>query len=149
MTSYLGRHSRNGLGALPSLVLPAGGPVAAGEGPPPGHGLPEAVRAGNEPLGGWPKRLVDLAFAILGDLSWVAPATYAVAWIGLLLITRYSSLAGMTAGLLSPLAAAILLRFDLALLFLGLALLVLWKHRANLDRLIAGTEPRVGARSNG
>jgi acyl phosphate:glycerol-3-phosphate acyltransferase len=90
-----------------------------------------------------------LAFSILGELHWAAPAAYALAWIGLLLLTRYSSLAGMSAGLLSPLVAAILLRFDLALLFLGLALLVLWKHRANLDRLLAGTEPRVGARSNG
>jgi glycerol-3-phosphate acyltransferase PlsY len=90
-----------------------------------------------------------LAFSILGDLHWIAPAAYAVAWIGLLLLTRYSSLAGMSAGLLSPLVAAMLQRFDLALLFLGLALLVLWKHRANLDRLLAGTEPRVGARSNG
>jgi acyl phosphate:glycerol-3-phosphate acyltransferase len=90
-----------------------------------------------------------VAFSILGDLHWIAPAAYAVAWIGLLLLTRYSSLAGMSAGLLAPLVAAILQRFDLALLFLGLALLVLWKHRANLDRLLAGTEPRVGARSNG
>jgi len=90
-----------------------------------------------------------VAFSILGGLHWAAPAAYAVAWIGLLLLTRYSSLAGMSAGLLSPLVAALLGRFDLALLFLGLALLVLWKHRGNLDRLIAGTEPRVGARSNG
>ena len=90
-----------------------------------------------------------LAFSISGDLHWAAPAAYAVSWIGLLLLTRYSSLAGMSAGLLAPLVAAVLGRFDLALLFLGLALLVLWKHRGNLDRLLAGTEPRVGARSNG
>ena len=32
-----------------------------------------------------------------------------------------------------------------ALLFLGFALLVLWRHRANLARLFAGTEPKVGA----
>ena len=90
-----------------------------------------------------------LAFALLGELRWIAPAAYAAIWIGLLLLTRYSSLAGMSAGLLSPVVAALLGRFDLALLFLGLALLVLWKHRANVGRLIAGTEPRVGARSDG
>ena len=27
---------------------------------------------------------------------------------------------------------------------MALALLVLWKHRANIDRLLDGTEPRVG-----
>ena len=35
-------------------------------------------------------------------------------------------------------------RFDLVLLLIALALLVLWKHRANIDRLMQGTEPRVG-----
>jgi acyl phosphate:glycerol-3-phosphate acyltransferase len=30
------------------------------------------------------------------------------------------------------------------LLFILFALLVVWKHRANLDRLLSGTEPRVG-----
>jgi glycerol-3-phosphate acyltransferase PlsY len=30
------------------------------------------------------------------------------------------------------------------LLLIALALLVLWKHRANIDRLLQGTEPRVG-----
>ncbi|WP_233222324.1 glycerol-3-phosphate 1-O-acyltransferase PlsY [Allosphingosinicella deserti] len=90
-----------------------------------------------------------LGFAILGDLHWAAPAAYAVVWIGLLAATRYSSLAGMSAGLSAPIAAAILGRYDLALMFLGLALLVLWKHRDNVRRLLAGTEPRVGTARNG
>ena len=30
------------------------------------------------------------------------------------------------------------------LLLLALALLVVWKHRANIDRLSNGTEPRIG-----
>lgn len=69
---------------------------------------------------------------------------YAVAWVGTLALTRYSSVAGMTAALLAPVAAAAFGRFDLALLFLGFGLLVFWKHRGNLERLMAGTEPRVG-----
>ena len=44
----------------------------------------------------------------------------------------------------APIAAFFLQRVDLAVLFLGLALLVLWKHRANLARLFRGTEPKVG-----
>ena len=35
-------------------------------------------------------------------------------------------------------------RIDLVLLFLALALVVLWKHRDNIDRLLSGTEPRIG-----
>ena len=40
-----------------------------------------------------------------------------------------------------PLAA-----FDLALLYIMIALLVFWKHRANIERLLKGIEPRVGRR---
>jgi glycerol-3-phosphate acyltransferase PlsY len=90
-----------------------------------------------------------LAFAITGDLHWSVAAAYAVVWIGLLALVRYSSVAGMSAALLAPVAAAMAGRFDLALLFLGLGLLVLWKHRGNLDRLLSGTEPRVGGSGNG
>ena len=62
----------------------------------------------------------------------------------MLALLRISSLAGMTAAVTAPLSAAFFGRFDLVLLLLALALLVLWKHRANVDRLISGTEPRVG-----
>jgi acyl phosphate:glycerol-3-phosphate acyltransferase len=87
---------------------------------------------------------IILAFCILGELHWAAAAAYAVVWLGILAATRFSSLAGMAAALLSPVVAALLNRFDLALLFLGFGLLVFWKHRHNLERLFAGTEPRVG-----
>jgi len=90
-----------------------------------------------------------LGFSVIGELHWAGPAAYAAIWIGLLLLIRYSSVAGMAAGLLAPVVAAMLGRFDLAMLFLGLGLLVLWKHRGNLDRLLAGTEPRIGAGRNG
>jgi acyl phosphate:glycerol-3-phosphate acyltransferase len=92
---------------------------------------------------------IVLGFALAGELHWAAAAAYAGAWIGLLVLTRYSSLAGICAALLSPVATAGAGRFDLALLFLGFALLVLWKHRDNVERLIAGTEPRVGESKDG
>jgi glycerol-3-phosphate acyltransferase PlsY len=87
---------------------------------------------------------VVLGFALVEGLSWAAPAAYAAAWIGTLLVTRFSSLGGLAAAAAMPLAAALLGRFDLALLFLGFTLLVFWKHRENIGRLAAGTEPRVG-----
>jgi glycerol-3-phosphate acyltransferase PlsY len=86
-----------------------------------------------------------LGFSLIGALGWAAPAAYAIVWLGMLALTRISSLAGLSAAVAAPVAAAVLGRFDLALLFLGFALLVLWKHRANLARLFAGTEPRIGA----
>jgi glycerol-3-phosphate acyltransferase PlsY len=87
---------------------------------------------------------VVLGFALADGLGWPAPLAFAAAWIGALLVTRYSSASGLLATLVTPPAAALLGRFDLALLFTGITLLVFWKHRANIVRLAAGTEPRVG-----
>jgi acyl phosphate:glycerol-3-phosphate acyltransferase len=69
---------------------------------------------------------------------------YAIVWLGLLAGLRISSVAGMAAAVAAPIAAAAVGRFDLVLLFMGLAAIVLWKHRANIERLVAGTEPRIG-----
>jgi acyl phosphate:glycerol-3-phosphate acyltransferase len=87
---------------------------------------------------------VVAGFVLVEGLGWPAPAAYAAVWVGTLLLFRYSSLAGLAAALAMPPAAALLGRFDLALLFLGFSLLVFWKHRSNLGRVAAGTEPRVG-----
>jgi acyl phosphate:glycerol-3-phosphate acyltransferase len=83
-------------------------------------------------------------FGIMAALHWPSSLIYAVVWIGALLIGRYSSVAGIAAALTAPVAAALLVRFDLVLLYLGFGLLIAWKHRANIERLLAGTEPRIG-----
>lgn len=77
-------------------------------------------------------------------LHWPLGLVYAVVWLGLLALLRISSVAGMVAAASAPLAAALLGRFDLVLLLGALALIVLWKHRENIERLVAGTEPRIG-----
>ena len=87
---------------------------------------------------------VVLGFALVDSLGWPAPLAYAAAWIGTVLLARYSSLGGLAAAAVAPVVAGLLGRFDLALLFLGFTLLVFWKHRGNIARLVAGTEPRVG-----
>jgi glycerol-3-phosphate acyltransferase PlsY len=87
---------------------------------------------------------VVLGFALADGLAGWVPAAYAAAWIGTLVLTRYSSLGGLVAALVTPFAAALAGRFDLALLCLGFTLLVFWKHRENIARLAAGTESRVG-----
>ena len=66
-------------------------------------------------------------------------------WLAALALTRYSSLGGMAGAIATPVAAAWLGRFDITLLFIVFALLVLWRHRGNLERLLAGTEPKIGA----
>ncbi len=78
-------------------------------------------------------------------LSWPMGVVYAVVWLGTLALLRISSLAGMLAAASVPIAALLLGRTDLFPLGLALAMLVIWRHRKNIQRLLAGTEPRVGS----
>ena len=87
---------------------------------------------------------VATLMGIVLALHWPLGLVYAVAWLGVLGLLRISSVAGMTAAISAPVAAAVLGRFDLVLLLLALALIVVWKHGENITRLLAGTEPRVG-----
>jgi len=77
-------------------------------------------------------------------LAWPIGATYAAVWLGMLALTRISSLAGMSAALAAPLAAIAIGHSDIAAVLAALALLVIVLHRANIARLRAGTEPRIG-----
>jgi glycerol-3-phosphate acyltransferase PlsY len=77
-------------------------------------------------------------------LDWRIGLIVGLAWLGGALLSRVSSLGGMISAIVAPLAAAILGRLDLVPLFLAFAVLVLWKHRGNIARLFAGTEPRIG-----
>ena len=77
-------------------------------------------------------------------LHWPSGLIFAAVWIAALLALRYSSVGGMSAAVSAPVAAALLGRLDLLPVFLALALIVLWRHRANISRLMAGTEPKVG-----
>jgi acyl phosphate:glycerol-3-phosphate acyltransferase len=87
---------------------------------------------------------VATLIGVVAALYWPVSLIAATIWILALLLTRYSSVGGMMAAISAPVAAAILGRLDLAVLFAGFALLVLWKHRANIGRLVNRTEPKVG-----
>ncbi|WP_457350096.1 glycerol-3-phosphate 1-O-acyltransferase PlsY [Sphingomonas sp. UYP23] len=89
---------------------------------------------------------VATLLGIVLALHWPIGLVYALVWIALLAIFRISSLAGMLAAVSAPLSAAYFSQFDVVLLLLALALLVVWKHRANIERLVSGVEPRVGSK---
>jgi glycerol-3-phosphate acyltransferase PlsY len=80
-------------------------------------------------------------------LAWPIGVAYAVVWLGLLAISRISSLAGMSAVVAAASAAALfgLERFVPVLALI--AVLVIWLHRANIRRLLHGEEPKVGSKS--
>ena len=89
---------------------------------------------------------VATLMGIVVALHWPIGVVYAVVWLALLAGLRISAVAGMAAAISAPVAAALWGRFDLVMLLLALGLLVIWKHGDNIERLLAGTEPRIGRR---
>jgi glycerol-3-phosphate acyltransferase PlsY len=77
-------------------------------------------------------------------LAWPIGAAYALVWLAMLAITRISSLAGMSAVVAAVIAAALLGFGRFVPVLAVIALLVIWLHRTNISRLVAGEEPRVG-----
>lgn len=80
---------------------------------------------------------------VLIPLLPIAAIVYALVWLLLLRTIRISSVSGMAAAISAPMTALIL-HSPLFPMLLGFALLILWKHRENILRLKAGTEPRIG-----
>lgn len=81
-------------------------------------------------------------------LAWKVGLVFAIVWLAAMALSRYSSVGGMLAAVAAPVAAAALGYFDLTLLFVFFAMMVLWKHRQNIVRLIDGIEPRIGEKSS-
>ena len=77
-------------------------------------------------------------------LAWPIGLAYALCWLGVLAASRISSLAGMTAAVVAPLAALASGHGQHAPVLAVIAVLVLFLHRGNIARLRAGTEPKVG-----
>lgn len=82
---------------------------------------------------------------VLLALAWPVGLAACAAWALTAAVARISSLSALVAAGLSPLLAVLLGHGEAALLCLVLAALMAWRHEANIRRLIAGREPRIGA----
>ena len=83
---------------------------------------------------------------VLAGLMWQAALLLCAVWIVVALVFRYSSLSALTACVIVPIALYFMGRTDLAILFAVLSVIVFIKHRANIARLLAGTEGKIGAK---
>ncbi|MEM7251620.1 MAG: glycerol-3-phosphate 1-O-acyltransferase PlsY [Pseudomonadota bacterium] len=84
--------------------------------------------------------------AILGLSGWLALALIAT-WLLVVLLTRYSSLAALVSAALAPAYALALTAPVYAYAVAAIAALLIWRHRANIRRLMAGEEDKIGAKS--
>jgi glycerol-3-phosphate acyltransferase PlsY len=82
---------------------------------------------------------------VLLGVAWPAVIAFGAIWAAVAAATRYSSLAGLVASALTP---AFLLWWTkdipVALIFLALTVLLWIMHRANIARLMKGTEAKIG-----
>ena len=91
---------------------------------------------------------VATALGAIATLAWPVASVMCTLWLAVAVVTRYSSLASMIAAVGAPVAA---LWFapgpaNLAVLVV-IASFLLWRHRENIQRLIGGTESRIGRRA--
>lgn len=81
---------------------------------------------------------------LLLALAWPVGIAACLTWLVTAVAARISSLAALVAAVLTPLWALVLGHGAAVALTTCLAALILWRHRGNIARLRAGTEPRIG-----
>jgi acyl phosphate:glycerol-3-phosphate acyltransferase len=87
---------------------------------------------------------VATAAGLLLAMDWRVGVAVLVLWVGVALVTRYSSLAAMVAAALAPLVCWHFLGWGpFAWAACVMAGLLIWRHRGNITRLMNGTESRI------
>lgn len=86
------------------------------------------------------KGVATVMGAYLG-LSWILGLVLISIWAGVILVTRVSSLGAIVATILAPVIGWLVLRNSLLVMAISiLSLLLLWRHRSNIERLLDGKE---------
>ena len=86
-----------------------------------------------------------IGIAVLG-VSWIPPIAFAVIWLVVAGLTRYSSLASLTACAATPAVLWGMGNEREALVFLLLSVLAFIAHRANIARLMNRSEGKINLR---
>lgn len=96
---------------------------------------------------------VAVFIGVLLALAWPVGVIFCAVWLFIAFAQKYSSLAALTAALTTPIFSYVVGLYypidgiRLAALTAVLALVLIFMHRANIARLLAGTEPRIGDQS--
>ena len=83
---------------------------------------------------------------LLIGLFWPAAIAFCALWLIIAVVTRYSSASALLASVAIPILFWALGHPALAELFAALTVLLWFMHRANIQRLLAGTEDKIGAK---
>jgi acyl phosphate:glycerol-3-phosphate acyltransferase len=92
---------------------------------------------------------VATGLGVLVAAAWPIGAAACAVWLLVAGLARVSSLASLAAFSFAPFAALVLEEFGVVKLSFTIAVLVFVRHQANIRRLLAGTEPRIGGSKTG
>lgn len=87
---------------------------------------------------------VATALGTLLMLNFTVGALACLTWLLIAVISRISSLSALVAILLTPLTACYFDSYEMSAICLFIAALVVFKHKANIQRLLKGEEPKIG-----
>jgi acyl phosphate:glycerol-3-phosphate acyltransferase len=90
---------------------------------------------------------VAVYIGILVGLLWPMAILFCVIWLAMAFALRYSSLSALTASVITPIVLWWVGQTALATLFATLTLLLIYMHRENIKRLMAGTEGKIGQKA--
>lgn len=88
---------------------------------------------------------VATTLGILFYLSWQAALLCFLIWVGVVLLSRYSSLGSLSGALMMPILLAVFRRPWWFIAWgIFAAGIVFWKHKENISRLLKGKELKIG-----
>ena len=92
---------------------------------------------------------VATACGILFGINWILGLATLSTWLIVAFFMRYSSLAALSAALFGPIYFVFLFGFQpMGLALLAMCLLLIWRHRNNIQNLMNGTESRIGSKGS-
>ena len=93
------------------------------------------------------KGVAAAAGALLAINPWLGAATL-LSWALIAAFSRYSSLASIVAAAFTPFYQALIWGVDASLLPIAvMSLLLIWRHEGNIQKLLAGTESKLGQKT--
>ena len=89
---------------------------------------------------------VATLFGVVLASSWQVGLLFAISWVTLATLFRYSSLASIVTAVLSPFYIYLVLPHIAYTICAALMSgMLLWRHQSNISKLVAGTESKIGA----
>ncbi len=95
-------------------------------------------------LGGRGGKGVATAYGVLLPLAWPVFILTALAWLAAAAISRISSVGALAAMTMAIVSSLVLAPGAVGVGISAMAAFIIWRHRPNIERLLAGKEPRIG-----